>query len=111
VLPGERSAGVLLAQLSRQYRCDTAYLADLDAIVSRQPQPSVWRELAAVVGHLWLDAGICTAAALADLRLPHNVTPIVGSETAVQLDSLLQLSATTDIIFSLDLRQGTPITA
>jgi len=48
---------------------------------------------------------------LADLKLAGNVTPIVGSETAVALDMLLQASASTDLIFSLDLCQGTPIAA
>jgi len=111
VLPGGRSAVSVLEDLRQKFGCATTYVADLDAIVHVRPQGQLISKLAAVVGHLWLDAGICTAVALADLRLPHNVTPIVGSETAFQLDSLLQLSATTDIIFSLDLRQGMPITA
>jgi hypothetical protein len=48
---------------------------------------------------------------LAELQLPENVIPIVGSETAVELDVLLRASVTTDLIFSLDLCYGTPIAA
>jgi phosphoribosylformimino-5-aminoimidazole carboxamide ribotide isomerase len=69
------------------------------------------RQLASVAGHLWLDAGICTDEALSGLQVPGNATPIIGSETAVELDILLQTSASADLIFSLDLRQGTPISA
>jgi phosphoribosylformimino-5-aminoimidazole carboxamide ribotide isomerase len=111
VLSGERSAGVLLAHLSQQFRCDTAYVADLDAIVDSRPQRQLILELAVVARQLWLDAGICTAGSLPDLQLPANITPVVGSETASELDGLLEASATTDLIFSLDLRQGTPISA
>ena len=45
------------------------------------------------------------------LHLPENLIPIVRSETAVELDALLEASVTTDLIFSLDLRHGTPIAA
>ena len=86
-------------------------MADLDSIVCQQPQRLVWCELADVVEQLWLDAGICTAGSLPDLHLPANVTPVVGSETAAELDGLLEAAASTDLIFSLDLRQGTPIAA
>jgi phosphoribosylformimino-5-aminoimidazole carboxamide ribotide isomerase len=110
-LSGELSAVVRLEQLLRQFGCETAYVADLDAIVDSRPQLSLVRQLASVAGHLWLDAGICTNEALSDLQVPGNATPIIGSETAVELDILLQTSASADLIFSLDLRQGTPISA
>ena len=100
-----------IRQLRQRFNCDQFYVADLDAIVFRHPQRKLWPDLAAVCGQLWLDAGICTTAMLADLKLPGNVTPIVGSETAVELDMLLQGAAFPELIFSLDLRQGTPISA
>ena len=111
VLSGELSAVVRLEQLLRQFGCETAYVADLDAIVDSRPQLNLVRQLASVAGHLWLDAGICTDEALSGLQVPGNATPIIGSETAVELDILLQTSASADLIFSLDLRQGTPISA
>jgi phosphoribosylformimino-5-aminoimidazole carboxamide ribotide isomerase len=98
-------------QLCQSFNCNQLYLADLDAIVYQHPQPKLWQDLAACCEHLWLDAGICTNDALSGLQVPGNATPIIGSETAVELDMLLQTSASADLIFSLDLRQGTPISA
>ena len=101
---------VICRHVLRRFSSGHCYVADLDAIVGHRPQVELWERLVHIAA-VWLDAGVRTAATLVDLKLPENMIPVVGSETAVELDGLLEASATSELIFSLDLRQGSPISA
>jgi phosphoribosylformimino-5-aminoimidazole carboxamide ribotide isomerase len=90
------------------------YVADLDAIGGRARQQHVISGLVALGLPVWLDAGTRTiddARQAIDLGVA-NV--IVGLETLASFDALAAICADTGghrVAFSLDLRDGTPITA
>lgn len=112
--PG-RPAGdpIALAQAyRRQLGCDECYVADLDAITGAPPQRAVVRSLAAVGLRLLLDAGTAdpdrAGAAVAD----GVARVVVGLETLPSFDALRAIAAAIGserIVFSLDLRNGTPL--
>lgn len=89
----------------------TLYLADLDAILHRQPNTNVYRELLERNSDLWLDAGVQTAAdiePLIELGIP---TIIIGLESWTSPPSLRDVTTTVTperLLFSLDLRNGQP---
>jgi len=101
--------------LARQYteRCgvDRLYVADLDAIEGRPAHTALVRSLAAFAP-IWLDAG---TAAVDEARRALDCgveRVIVGLETLPSLavlESVCQGVGTDRIVFSLDLRNGTPI--
>jgi phosphoribosylformimino-5-aminoimidazole carboxamide ribotide isomerase len=90
------------------------YAADLDAILDRQPQDDVTRDLASMPAPLWLDAGVRSvpdaqrAVSLGASRV------IVGLETLPSFDVLAQICdaiGSDRVVFSLDLRDGEPLVA
>jgi phosphoribosylformimino-5-aminoimidazole carboxamide ribotide isomerase len=90
------------------------YAADLDAILDRQPQDDVTKDLASMSASLWLDAGVRSvhdaqrAVSLGATRV------IVGLETLPSFDVLAQISdaiGSDRVVFSLDLRDGEPVVA
>ena len=64
--PRVERAVMLCIRLLEVCGVQQCYLADLDLIVGQRPQRSVQGELADVVEPVWLNAGICTVAPLAD---------------------------------------------
>ena len=97
---------------------DTAYVADLDAILHGRPDVAAWRQIAAAGLTLWLDAGIGTAAAAEnaltrlaaagiDARL---VIGLESLESAAELFAIRELCGYRPPIFSLDLRASQPLT-
>jgi len=90
------------------------YLADLDAIVRRTPNFDLYQKLADDGFKLWVDAGArsqddWTSESL--LQFIHRL--VVGSETIESNDDLtgiLQSWGADRVVFSLDLRDGVPIT-
>lgn len=90
------------------------YLADLDAIVRRQPHFQMYRDLAEAGFKLWIDPGIRVAEDWADQNLKDCVHRIVvGSETLQSrndLSILLDRWGVDRLVFSLDLREGNPLT-
>ncbi|MBX9653028.1 hisA/hisF family protein [bacterium] len=90
------------------------YLADLDAIVRRQPHFQMYRDLAEAGFKLWIDPGIRVAEDWADQNLKDCVHRIVvGSETLQSrndLSILLDRWGVDRLVFSLDLREGKPLT-
>ncbi|ADV64088.1 histidine biosynthesis protein [Isosphaera pallida ATCC 43644] len=96
---------------------DTLYLADLDAIESpgSPPSPVATRLMAHWLTRgrtLWLDAGWTDASPPLDCDHDRLVV-VAGSETLNGPDALARLLAVygaTRIIFSLDLRDATPMT-
>ena len=90
------------------------YVADLDAILDRQPQEDVTRDLASGAAALWLDAGVRSvndarrAAAIGVRRV------VVGLETLPSFEVLGMICEAVGpdrVAFSLDLRDGLPMVA
>jgi phosphoribosylformimino-5-aminoimidazole carboxamide ribotide isomerase len=89
------------------------YVADLDAIEGREPQRALVRSLAAVGVPLWLDAGIASVDDARCALACGASRAIVGLETLRSFDALKDIchSVSPDrVAFSLDLRDGTPVT-
>jgi len=88
------------------------YAADLDAILDRQPQDDVTRDLASMPAPLWLDAGV---RSVDDARRATTVGAsrvIVGLETLPSFEVLSQICSAIGsdrVVFSLDLRDGQPM--
>ncbi len=88
------------------------YAADLDAILDRQPQDEVTRDLASMPSPLWLDAGV---RSVDDARRAIAVGAsrvIVGLETLPSFEVLSQICGAIGrdrVVFSLDLRDGQPM--
>jgi phosphoribosylformimino-5-aminoimidazole carboxamide ribotide isomerase len=102
-----------------QFGFDTAYVADLDAILGGTPNVGAWEEIRDAGLKLWLDAGIGPQGLAVALHEQHSAVPIdatviLGLESlafpSVVIDSLRFLDSSR-IVFSLDLQQGRPLTS
>ena len=88
------------------------YAADLDAILTQQPQDEVTRSLSSMPAPLWLDAGV---RSVDDARRAIDVGAsrvVVGLETLPSFEVLSAICAAVGserVAFSLDLRDGQPI--
>jgi len=95
------------------FNIQTLYLADLDALMSKPPQLQTYHGLVADGFDLWVDAGVKSmedAQALCDAGV--NII-IVGLETLPSpavLAELLRWFDPAQIVFSLDLKAGRPLT-
>ncbi len=117
---GAKSSRALhVAQCLRaRFEFDQLYVADLDAILRQAPNLSDWKDIASVgYRRLWIDCGVASlaqakqwTAAAADLAC--ETRWIVGLETLADPAELSQLcsAAGPDAVFSLDLKQGRPLT-
>jgi phosphoribosylformimino-5-aminoimidazole carboxamide ribotide isomerase len=114
---GERIPGGDAAALARQYvdrfGLSTLYVADLDAIERRAHQHGVVRAVVSIGTSVWVDAGIASVDS-AQRALDCGVARvIVGLETLPsfgELESIVQHVGGERVVFSLDLRDGTPLT-
>jgi phosphoribosylformimino-5-aminoimidazole carboxamide ribotide isomerase len=85
------------------------YIADLDAILHRQPNLEVYRSLSEEGFELLVDAGLRSVAAAESILSAGATQLIAGLETwpgPDELASLCQVVGTERIIFSLDLQDG-----
>ena len=93
--------------------CET-YVADLDAILGRQPAWEIYEQLIAAGLEPWVDAGVSSpqrARQLADFRtIGRGLAAVVaGLESAGDPGMLAEIFAIVGparLIFSLDLKQG-----
>jgi phosphoribosylformimino-5-aminoimidazole carboxamide ribotide isomerase len=88
------------------------YAADLDAILDRQPQDDVTRDLASMAAPLWLDAGVRSVNDAQRAIATGASRVIVGLETLPSFEVLSQISGAIGkerVAFSLDLRDGQPV--
>lgn len=102
--------------LARAYRdrlgAASCYVADLDAIGGGAPKLNLVRAIAGEGLALWVDAGIrdaVTARALLDAGARQIV---VGLETLPSFDALQRIASavgTDSLVFSLDVKGGTPV--
>lgn len=108
----------LARALRERFGFRTAYVADLDAIAGGKPDIAGWRAVARQGLHLWLDAGLGTlqAAAATRRRLVEEgleATLVIGLETLASPEELGAICAVLggeQVIFSLDLHSGRPMT-
>jgi phosphoribosylformimino-5-aminoimidazole carboxamide ribotide isomerase len=90
------------------------YAADLDAILDRQPQDDVTKDLASMSAPLWLDAGVRSVSDARRTLATGARRVIVGLETLPSFEVLSQISDAIGkdrVVFSLDLRDGQPMVA
>lgn len=117
VVAGETIRRGDAAALARRYvdrlGLGRLYVADLDAIEGRAPQTALVRSIASSVPSLWLDAGVASLDTV-HLALDCGVERvIVGLETLPSfavLESICQHAGRERVVFSLDLRDGVPLT-
>jgi phosphoribosylformimino-5-aminoimidazole carboxamide ribotide isomerase len=111
--PIDGDASALAGVYTRRLHVDGLYVADLDAIAGGAEQDPPVREMNTSGVPLWLDAGVSTVAQ-ARRALGRGATAVVvGLETLPSFGSLRDISdaITSDrVAFSLDLRDGRPIT-
>lgn len=86
------------------------YVADLDAILHRQPNWELYRQLIGDGFELLIDAGISSVEQSTQVRQAGG-TPIVGLESCPDPQILADIVAANegDITFSLDLQNGRPL--
>jgi phosphoribosylformimino-5-aminoimidazole carboxamide ribotide isomerase len=88
------------------------YVADLDAIMGRQPQDGLVTRLASLGAPLWVDAGISTVVQ-AERAFALGVSQVVvGLETLASyaaLDEICLAFGGNRVAFSLDTREGEPL--
>jgi len=105
------------AAFVERFGFDTAYVADLDAIMHGRLGVEAWRQIAEAGLKLWLDAGVGNAAmarrvmeqsaqAGIDARL---VVGLESLESEEDLASITAGCAAAGPIFSLDLKEGVPL--
>ena len=90
------------------------YAADLDAILDRQPQDDVTRDLASMSAPLWLDAGVRSVHDARRAVTLGATRVIVGLETLPSFEVLAEICdavGSDRVVFSLDLRDGQPVVA
>ena len=104
--PGDAQAVARIYQ--DHYGLTELYAADLDAITGQPSQDRVVRDLA-VLGDLWLDAGVSSIAQARRALTLGIAHVIVGLETLRSWDALRDICAGLGgerVAFSLDLRDG-----
>lgn len=98
--------------------CRDCYIADLDAIAGRAPNEAAYDAIVDAGLQPWIDAGTGdVAAALAIARWVDRRAPqgrvVVGLESLAELATLRRITAAVGaarVVFSLDLREGRPLT-
>lgn len=88
------------------------YVADLDAIVERQPNWAVYHELASAGFRIMLDAGLAdieVAQTAIDAGVATIVAALETSPGAAHLQSLCEKFGADRVVFSLDLKAGQPV--
>jgi HisA/HisF family protein len=115
--PIEPGDAVSLARIYLdRFGLEELYAADLDAILGRDSRHAnhdlLVASIAALGAPVWLDAAVSTAAQARRLLTLGVAHVIVGLETLASFDALGEICAAIDgdrVAFSLDLRNGTPI--
>lgn len=94
--------------------CDECYVADLDALAGGAVQREVLRDLGQLGGRLLVDAAVATPERARDLLADGVHRVVVGLETLPSFDVLAAVTRAVGaarVIFSLDLRNGQPLSA
>jgi len=110
---------VVAAAFCEKLGLELFYLADLDALAGGEPAWETYRTLTESGGRLWIDAGIRHAGqarrlASIAVELPGWERMVLGLETLAGPEQLSSIAETLDpesLVFSLDLKDGQPLTA
>ena len=108
--PGDSIA--LATHYIEQLGVDALYLADLDAIQGRPLQRALVTELCRLAVPVFVDSGVSTVDAACYLRELGAAQIVVGLETLSSFDALAAICVAVGgdhVVFSLDLRDGLPI--
>jgi phosphoribosylformimino-5-aminoimidazole carboxamide ribotide isomerase len=100
------------AALRERFGFTELYIADLDAIAGEPPATDLYWEMAGQGFQLWVDAGLRTADDAVPLIDASVTRVIAGSETLAGPEVLAQLYerfGAENIVFSLDLNNGQPL--
>lgn len=114
ILPGGCDPRKLARALRNELGLTTVYLADLDAIVGRKGDVSLYRDLLNLGLDLWLDPGLRDLHDLEALPRSDRLHVVAGLESLASPDalaSMLDRVGPDRLILSLDLRHGRPILA
>lgn len=103
--------------ISARFGCREFYVADLDAIAGREPAWEIYASLMANGWELWVDAGLSDmprARALAEFvasghRMDGIIAGLESLHSPQQLVEIIALVGGQRLVFSLDLKQGTPL--
>ena len=90
------------------------YLADLDALRSLPPQRALITRLASLGAKVWLDAAISSVPAARAAVEDGATRVVVGLETLPSFAALHEICSAmgrSNVVFSLDLRNGEPLNA
>lgn len=104
----------LVRALHERLGFSEVYLADLDAIAGSPPNVPLYRALTEMGLSAWVDAGVRDVASLPPLLEAGVPTILVGLESVrgpESLRAIVDAVGPQRIVFSLDLRNGSPITA
>jgi phosphoribosylformimino-5-aminoimidazole carboxamide ribotide isomerase len=102
----------ILARLYERMGLEDCYVADLDAIAGGSEQDEPIRRVAAAGACLWLDAGVATVAQARRGQARGASRIVVGLETLTSFEPLQRITeaiGSAAVAFSLDLREGRPI--
>jgi phosphoribosylformimino-5-aminoimidazole carboxamide ribotide isomerase len=115
IVAGSQPATVARAFVER-FGFDTAYVADLGAIMHGRPDFESWPLIAAPGLRLWVDAGISNPASAAAIvsrltRFGFIANLVVGLETLESEDALIAIRdfCPQAPVFSLDMKDGQPL--
>lgn len=108
--------GRVAKALRERVATDEVYVADLDAIAGDQPDWNSFAAMQYVGSELWIDAGLHDEATIRRVvaKVPGLRRVIVALESLTTLrdiEFLRQSLPPERLVFSLDLRDGTPITS
>lgn len=111
----ESAEPIAVAEAMRdRFGFQTAYLADLDAILGGRPAWDLYGQLQSRGFRLWVDAGVRTVDDAAKLAQSGVESVILGLETVAgpdELQRIVQRIGLDRSAFSLDLNAGRPLAA
>jgi HisA/HisF family protein len=103
---------VVLSRLNEVCRSESAYIADLDAILNRSPNRWPLAELSRMDLNLMVDVGIQSCSdveELLDLAIENVVVGLESLPSARTAQDLIQAFGADTLILSLDLKSGIPL--
>jgi phosphoribosylformimino-5-aminoimidazole carboxamide ribotide isomerase len=110
--PIEGNALALARMYTAQLGVGELYVADLDAIAGGAEQDAPVRDLTSTREPVWLDAGVSTVAQARRAIARGATRVVVGLETLTSFNALMEIAGEITperVAFSLDLRDGRPI--
>lgn len=118
LLAADSTVTAIATAFATQLPVDTIYVADLDAIAGQEPNWEALDQISATGLEIWLDAGVGDLSRAEQLsryaqRQPQLTSVIIGLESVPDVEMLAQLwnhLGPELAVFSLDLKQGVPLT-